>query len=176
MKQLKMAELIAPRNLRFRRLVLDMIAARVLAPASKLTTSAMLDARKAPNTLNEELALKCVDELYDAMDELVARKAQIERWLAGRHLSEGGMVLYDVSSSYVEGAKMRFAAYGYNRDGKKGKKQVVYGLMTDPEGRPASVDIFRGNTKVTDAGGRFYQEIGLKIQRQTVLFKEEKIF
>ncbi|MCY4159882.1 MAG: IS1634 family transposase, partial [Bacteroidetes bacterium] len=103
MKQLGMAELIAPRNSRFRRLVLGMIAARVLAPASKLTTSAMLDARTAPNTLNEELGLKCVDEddLYDAMDELVARKAQIERRLADRHLSEGGMVLYDVSSSYV---------------------------------------------------------------------------
>ncbi len=155
MKQLGMAELIAPRNSRFRRLVLGMIAARVLAPASKLTTSAMLDARTAPNTLNEELGLKCVDEddLYDAMDELVARKAQIERRLADRHLSEGGMVLYDVSSSYVEGEQMAFAAYGYNRDGKKGKKQVVYGLMTDPEGRPISVDVFRGNTKDTETLG-----------------------
>ncbi|MCY4206209.1 MAG: hypothetical protein OXE92_10850 [Bacteroidetes bacterium] len=105
MKQLGMAELIAPRNSRFRRLVLGMIAARVLAPASKLTTSAMLDARTAPNTLNEELGLKCVDEddLYDAMDALVARKTEIECRLATRHLAEGSMVLYDVSSSYVEG-------------------------------------------------------------------------
>ncbi|MCY4171824.1 MAG: IS1634 family transposase [Bacteroidetes bacterium] len=155
MKQLKIAELIAPRNSRFRRLVLGMIAARVLEPASKLTTSAMLDVRTAPNTLNEELGLKCVDEddLYDAMDELVARKTEIECRLATRHLSEGAMVLYDVSSSYVEGEKMAFAAFGYNRDQKKGKKQVVYGLMTDPNGRPVSVEVFEGNTKDTETLG-----------------------
>jgi len=152
MKQLKIAELIAPGNSRFRRLVLGMIAARVFKPASKRTTSALLDARTATSTLNQELALKCVDQddLYDAMDELAVHKTEIECRLARRHLAEGGMVLYDVTSSYLEGEKNHFGAFGYNRDKKKGKKQVVYGLMTDPEGRPVSVEVFRGNTKDTN--------------------------
>lgn len=155
MKQLKIAELIAPGNSRFRRLVLGMIAARVLKPASKLTTSALLDARTATSTLNQELALKCVDpdDLYDAMDELAVHKTEIECRLAKRHLAEGGMVLYDVTSSYLEGEKNHFGAFGDNRDKKKGKKQVVYGVMTDPEGRPVSVEVFRGNTKDTNTLG-----------------------
>ena len=148
MKQLRLPELIAPKNSRFRRLVLGMIAARVIRPASKLATSAMLDVRTAASTLNEELGLKCVDEedLYEAMDQLVKHKTSIEQRLAKRHLKEGGLVLYDVTSSYVEGQKNEFAAYGYNRDKKRGKQQIVIGLMTDPEGCPVSVEVFPGNT------------------------------
>ena len=148
MKQLQLPELIAPKNSRFRRLILGMIVARVIKPASKLSTSAMLDVDHASTTLNEELGLKRVDEddLYDAMDELFKRKTDIECRLAKRHLKEGNLVLYDVTSSYVEGEKNEWATYGYNRDKKKGKKQIVYGLMTDPEGCPVSVEVFRGNT------------------------------
>jgi len=151
MNQLHLPELIAPKNSRFRRLVLGMIAARVIKPASKLATSAMLDAQTASTTLNEELGLKRVDEddLYDAMDQLLKRKTDIECRLAKRHLKEGSMVLYDVTSSYVEGEKNEWAAYGYNRDKKKGKKQIVFGLMTDQEGCPVSVEVFRGNTADT---------------------------
>ena len=148
MKQLGLPELIAPKNSRFRRLVLGMIAARVIKPASKLATSAMLDVRTAGSTLNEELGLKCVDEddLYDAMDQLVQHKTTVEQRLAKRHLKEGGMVLYDVTSSYVEGQKNEFAEFGYNRDKKRGKQQIVIGLMTDPDGCPVSVEVFPGNT------------------------------
>ncbi len=145
MKHLKMTSLIAPKNSRFRRLVLGMIAARVIKPASKLQTS---DKTSCITTLHEELDLKHVDQndLYEAMDELAACKTKIECKLAKRHLTEGGMVLYDVTSSYLEGDKHAFGAYGYNRDKKKGKKQIVYGLMTDKEGCPVSVDVFPGNT------------------------------
>ena len=168
MKQLGLPELIAPKNSRFRRLVLGMIAARVIKPASKLATSAMLDVRTAASTLNEELGLKCVDEedLYDAMDQLVKHKTSIEQRLAKRHLKEGGLVLYDVTSSYVEGRKNEFAAYGYNRDKKRGKQQIVIGLMTDPEGCPVSVDVFRGNTADVSTLGaqvaKLQQTFGLK--------------
>ena len=148
MKHLKMTPLIAPKNSRFRRLVLGMIAARVIKPASKLQTRDMLDKTSCITTLNEELDLKYVDQndLYEAMDELAACKTKIECRLAKRHLTEGGMVLYDVTSSYLEGDKNAFGAYGYNRDKKKGKKQIVYGLMTDKEGCPVSVEVFPGNT------------------------------
>ncbi len=151
MRQLRLPELIAPKNSRFRRLILGMIAARVIKSASKLSTSAMLDVKHASTTLNEELGLKRVDEddLYDAMDELLKRKTDIECRLAKRHLKEGSLVLYDVTSSYVEGEKNEWAAYGYNRDKKLGKKQIVYGLMTDQEGCPVSVEVFRGNTADT---------------------------
>ena len=78
----------------------------------------------------------------DAMDQLVKHKTRMEQRFAKRHLKEGGLVLYDVTSSYVEGQKNELAAYGYSR----GKQQIVIGLMTDPEGCPVSVDVFRGNT------------------------------
>ncbi len=148
MKQLHLAPLLASKNSRFRRLVLGMIAARVIKPASKLQTSDMLNKTSCITTLNEELDLKHVDQndLYEAMDELAACKTKIECKLAKRHLTEGGMVLYDVTSSYLEGEKHAFGAYGYNRDKKKGKTQMVYGLMTDQEGCPVSVDVFPGNT------------------------------
>ena len=168
MKQLRLPELIAPKNSRFRRLVLGMIAARVIKPASKLATSSMLDARTATSTLNEELGLKCVDEedLYAAMDQLVQHKTRIEQRLAKRHLKEGGLVLYDVTSSYVEGQKNELAAYGYNRDKKRGKQQIVIGLMTDPDGCPVSVEVFAGNTADVSTLGaqvkKLRQTFGLK--------------
>jgi len=155
MKQLKIAELLVPKNTRFRRLALGMIAARVLHPVSKLDTSTMLNRNTASTTLSEELDLKYVDQndLYEAMDELAECKTNIECTLAKRHLAEGGMVLYDVSSSYLEGEKNYFGEFGYNRDKKKGKKQIVYGLITDAEGRPISIDVFPGNTPDTDTIG-----------------------
>ena len=148
MNQLGLAELIDPRNSRNRRLVMGLIAQRVLDPASKLATSAALDAPTASDTLNEELDLKRVDvdDLYEAMDYLTARKTAIEQRLAERYLKEGSMVLCDITSSYVEGNKNEFAKFGYNRDGKKGKKQIVFGLLTDEDGCPVATEVFAGNT------------------------------
>ena len=148
MDQLGLPALIAPKNTRFRRLVLGMIAARVLQPASKLATSRLLDQESCSTTLNALLGLKRVDEdhLYEAMDMLAQQKSRIECALAQKHLGEGGLVLYDTTSSYVEGTKNEWAAYGYNRDKKKGKQQIVIGLMTDGRGCPVSVEVFPGNT------------------------------
>src|SRR5262249_47700293 len=85
-------------------------------------------------------------EVYLALDWLLARQADIERKLAQRHLTEGGVVLYDVSSSYYEGRKCPLARYGHDRDGKKGLPVIVCGLLTDPCGRPVAVDVYPGNT------------------------------
>jgi transposase len=86
------------------------------------------------------------DDLYAALDWLITRQAHIEKKLAARHLPKGGFVLYDLSSSYFEGTTSPLAALGYNRDGKRGKLQVNYGLLTDPRGRPVAVSVFEGNT------------------------------
>ncbi|OYV66591.1 MAG: transposase, partial [Deltaproteobacteria bacterium 21-66-5] len=86
------------------------------------------------------------DDLYDAMDWLLQRQGHIEKKLSARHLKEGGMALYDLSSSYFEGATCPLAALGHSRDGKKGTLQVNYGLLTDDRGRPVSISVFAGNT------------------------------
>ena len=80
------------------------------------------------------------------MDWLVSRQREIEKQLAGRHLREGGIAMFDLSSSWVEGSCCELAAFGHSRDGKRGRKQIEYGLFTCPEGRPVAVEIFAGNT------------------------------
>src|SRR6202140_5418717 len=119
-----------PRN-RCRDLVIAMIVARLIAPASKLATARMLDPLTASSSLGEVLGLGPVDEdeLYVALDWLGERQEAIEKALARKHLHDGTLVLYDVSSSYVEGRCCELARLGYNRDGKKGKLQIVYGLL-----------------------------------------------
>jgi transposase len=94
------------------------------------------------------LALGKVDEqeLYDALDWLLAQQERIETALARRHLSDGTLVLYDVSSSYLEGRCCELARLGYNRDGKKAKLQIVYGLMCAPDGCPVAIEVFEGDT------------------------------
>ena len=151
MEQLGLPALIAPKNTRFRRLVLGMIAARVLQPASKLATSSLLDKRSCPSTLKELLKLQCVDEdhLYEAMDTLALQKTRIECALVKKHLGEGGLVLYDTTSSSVEGTPNEWAADGYHRDKKKDKQPIVIGLMTDGQGCPVSVEVFPGKTSET---------------------------
>jgi transposase len=142
--QLDLAGLLASRASRQRSLVLALIAQRLLFPCSKLASL-----RYWPSTtLAEELEVgdASTTELYQALDWLLARQEDIERKLAKRHLHEGGVVLYDVSSSYYEGSKCPLAHYGHDRDGKKGLPIIVYGLLTDREGRPVAVDVYPGNT------------------------------
>ncbi|MCY4562229.1 MAG: hypothetical protein OXC03_08050 [Flavobacteriaceae bacterium] len=126
-KKLGIPKLLAHRDSHNRRLVLGMTAARVLHHSSKLATSTLLDRCSASSTLNEELVLKRVDsdDLYQAMDWLIERKTDMESRLAKRHLTEGEMVLYDLICSYVEGKQNEFAAFGYNIDRKRGKKQCI---------------------------------------------------
>ena len=125
-----------------------MIAARVIKPASWLAASSILDLRIAAFTLNEELGLKCVDkdDLFNTMDKLVKHKTSIEQRLAKRHLKEGGMVLYDATSSYLESQETEVADCGYNRYRKRSKQQIVIGLMTDPGDCSVSVGVCPGNT------------------------------
>ena len=107
MEPLGLPALIAPKNTRFRRLVLGMIVACILQPSSKLASSSMIDKRSYRSILNELLELRCADEdyLYEAMDMLAQQKSRVECALAQKHLREGGSVLYDTTSSYVEGTK-----------------------------------------------------------------------
>src|SRR6516165_10547602 len=129
---------------RQRDLVLAMIVQRLLDPCSKLATTRHWHS----TTLAEELGVSeaTEDELYAAMDWLFERQPRIEKKLAARHLGEGSLVLYDVSSSYYEGQHCPLAQYGHDRDGQKGLPIIVYGLMTDGEGRPIAVEVYRGNT------------------------------
>jgi transposase len=129
---------------RERDLVIAMIAERLIHPCSKLATTR----RWHTTTLAGELGLEDADEddLYGAMDWLLARQDRIEKKLARRHLSEGSLVLYDVTSSYYEGRCCPLAQYGHDRDGKKGRPIIVYGLLTDGEGRPVAVEAYPGDT------------------------------
>jgi len=143
-KKLGLDDLIASKSSRDRDLVLAMIAERLLHPCSKLATTRLWHA----TTLAQELGVADADEddLYKAMDWVLARQDRIEKKLAARHLSEGCFVLYDVTSSYYEGRCCPLARYGHDRDGKKGRPIIVYGLMTDGEGRPVAVEAYPGDT------------------------------
>ena len=127
-----------------RDLAMAFIVARVAKPASKLATGRWW----ADTTLGTDFgtAQASTDDIYAAMDWLVGRQEPIEAALARRHLGPGAMVLYDLSSSWVEGSRCPLAARGYSRDGKAAKAQIEYGLMTDVEGRPLAVEVFAGNT------------------------------
>jgi len=140
--------LLGPQGNRPRDLVLAMIVSRIIAPLSKLATTKGLNPMTATTSLGQVLGLGEVayDELYQALDWLLARQPAIESALARRHLKGGTLVLYDVSSSYVEGRRCPLAKRGYNRDGKKGKLQIVYGLLCAADGCPVAVEVFDGDT------------------------------
>lgn len=127
-----------------RDLAVALVVARVCQPASKLATTRWL----SDTTLGVDLAVAdaSTDDTYRAMDWLVARQGAIEQTLASRHLASGGLVYYDLSSSWVEGTHCPLAARGFSRDHKAGKAQIEYGLLTDPEGCPVAVEVFPGNT------------------------------
>jgi transposase len=127
-----------------RDLVLAMIVERLVHPCSKLATTRLWHS----TTLAEDLSVQEADEddLYEAMDWLLVRQERIEKKLAERHLTDGAVVLYDVSSSYYEGRKCPLAKLGHDRDGQKGLLIIVYGVLTDGEGRPVAVSVYPGNT------------------------------
>jgi Transposase DDE domain len=132
-----------------RNLALAMIVARILDPGSKLATARSLDCQTLSSTLAQECHLEGSiheNELYAAMDWLVSRQGRIEKALAARHLEQGCLVLYDLTSSYLEGKCCELARLGFNRDGKVGKLQIEYGLLCNKEGCPVAVEVFEGNT------------------------------
>jgi hypothetical protein len=144
MAQLGFESLIASRPSRDRDLIVAMVIARIIEPTSKLATTRWWHTTTLPASLG--VADADENDLYAALDWLLTRQAHIEKKLAARHLHTGGLVLYDLSSSYFEGTTCPLAARGYSRDGKNGKLQVNYGLLTDPRGRPVAVSVFAGNT------------------------------
>jgi transposase len=143
-RKLGLDGVIASKRCRERDLVVAMIAERLIHPCSKLATTRHWHA----TTLAEELGVEDADEdeLYEAMDWLLARQDRIEKKLAGRHLADGAIVLYDVTSSYYEGRTCPWAQHGHDRDGQKGLPIIVYGLLADSEGRPIAVEVYAGNT------------------------------
>jgi transposase len=132
-----------------RNLVVAMIVARILEPSSKLATSRGLHPDTATSSLASLLGLDPALEetqLYHAMDWLLLRQQNIENALAKRHLSEGSLILYDVSSTYFEGRHCPLARFGHSRDERSGNPQIVFGLMTNSQGCPIAVEVFQGNT------------------------------
>jgi transposase len=163
-QQLDLEAVIASKRCRQRDLVVAMLVQRLIDPCSKLATTRAWHT----TTLAEErgVAGATEDELYAAMDWLWERQQRIEKKLAARHLGEGGLVLYDVTSSSYEGRTCPLVHFGHNRDGDKQLPIIVYGVMTDGEGRPVAVDVYSGNTgdptTVSDQVEKLRQRFGLK--------------
>ncbi len=147
-RHLDVDTLIASRRSRERDLVVAMVVARILDPRSKLATARGFGEEGGFSTMAEELGIESAeaDELYRALDWLLERQARIEGKLAKKHLKEGTLLLYDVTSTYFEGRSCPLARLGHSRDGKKGKLQIVFGLLCTADGCPVAVEVFPGNT------------------------------
>jgi transposase len=148
LRQLQLDSILDPAPGRQRDLVIAMIVARILEPASKLATARGLHSDTLQHSLGEVLQLDSADEteLYQAMDWLLPRQPRIERKLAQRQLRNGGLVLYDLTSTYFEGRHCPLGKLGHSRDDKSGKPQIVFGLLTNAQGCPVAVEVFAGNT------------------------------
>lgn len=148
LQNLGLDNVLASRPSRRRDLAIGMIVARVIAPASKLATARAFKDETATTSLSLELAIQDVheDELYETLDWLAKRQRRIETKLAKRHLTDGTLVLYDVSGSYYTGRRSGLVDFGYNRDGKRGVPQIVYGLLCNGDGCPIAIEVFKGNT------------------------------
>jgi Transposase DDE domain len=147
-RKIGLDRLLGPDGNRCRDLVLALVVSRLLEPGSKLATARTLSPDTASSSLGQQLGLGPVDEdeLYTALDWLAVRQPAIETALAKHRLAGGTLVLYDVSSSYMEGRCCPLAQYGYNRDGKRGKLQIVYGLLCAADGCPVAIEVFEGST------------------------------
>ncbi len=168
LRSLDLERLISREPSRERDLALALICQRLLSPGSKLSATR----RFSQTTLSEELSLGEVGEaeLLSAMDWLPGRQERIERALARRHLTPGGFVLYDLSSSYFEGRSCPLAALGHSRDGRKGTLQITYGLICSPEGRPVAVEVFPGNTQDQQTLGPAVASVTARFGIERVIF------
>jgi len=162
--RVKTAELLPPGAARTRLLALALIVARLIDPAAKLATARRLDERTASHSLGAVLGLGvvAVNELYAALDWLLAQQSKIEAKLARRHLGEGTLVLYDVTSTYLEGRCCPLAQFGYSRDGKPHKLQIIFGVLCTKEGCPIAVEVFK--PAPAKAGGNTADPSTLKVQ------------
>lgn len=170
MDNLGIPELLATRPSKQRDMVVAMLASRVTDPCSKLATSLALTNESGVTTLGETLKLGKLDEdgLYRAMDWLVARQGWIEGKLAKRHLADGSLILYDLTSTYYTGNHCSLAQFGHNRDGKEGFPQVVWGLLCNRDGCPVAVEVFEGN--VADP-----KTLGAQIRKIRERFRLERV-
>ncbi len=166
-----MASQLGPRSLlgppsRYRDIAYALISSRTVRPAPELPAARWWSAGDTTLASDLGIADASTDDVYAAMDWLLAQKGAIEKKLARRHLRAGGIAMYDLSSSWVEGTCCELAAFGYSRDGKRGRMQIEYGLLTDPDGRPVGIDVFKGNTGDPDTfkslTGRVRKQFGLK--------------
>ncbi len=146
--KLGIPQLIESKKTRRRDLAVAMIVSRIINPTSKLGTVRGIRAETASSSLGELLGLSHGDrnEYYEALDWLLSKQIDIENALASRHLENGSLILYDLTSTYVEGTECSLAAYGYSRDKKKGKQQIVFGILCNQEGCPIAVEVFEGNS------------------------------
>jgi hypothetical protein len=151
---------------RDRDIAYTLIVSQAVRPKSKLSTVRWWSSGDTTMASDLGIAGVTADDVYDAMDWLLAQKGKIEKKLARRHLREGGLAMYDLSSSWMDGTCCELAAFGYSRDGKRGRAQIEYGLLTDPEGRPVGIDLFKGNTADAIAFktplGKVRKDFGLK--------------
>src|SRR3984893_13835364 len=147
-RKIGLDRLLGPGGNRCRDLILALVVGRLLDPRSQLAAARARSPDTATPSVGEQLAVGVVDEdeLYSALDWLAVRQPAIETALAKRHLSGGTLVLYDVSSSYLEGRCCPIAQFGYSRDGKRGKLQIVYGLLCAADGCPVAIEVFAGST------------------------------
>jgi len=148
LRRLELDRIISPRRSRERDLVVAMVVARLLDPTSKLATARGFDPQTCHHTLAEELGIEAAsaDELYAALDGLLPQQERIETELARRHWAGGQLVLYAVTSVYCEGRHGPLAQWGYERGGKRGRLQIVFGLLCNLEGCPVAVEVFSGDT------------------------------
>ncbi len=148
MRKVDMERLLASRRSRQRDVVTALIVARILWPSSKRATARAIRQETATSSLGWELGLEDLAdrEVYEALDWLVRRQKRIENKLAKRHLEDGTLLLYDVTSSYYTGRVSELVQFGYGRDGKKGFPQIVYGLLCTAEGCPVAIEVFSGDT------------------------------
>jgi len=148
LRQLKLERVLGTQRTTARDLVVAMMVARIITPASKLATARAFDCATQQSSLADLLGVEGANEdrLYQAMDWLLAQQERIEARLAKRHLDEGTLALYDLTSTYFEGHTCPLAKLGHSRDGQKGKAQIVFGLLTNSDGCPVAVEVFAGNT------------------------------
>ena len=161
LKSLGFERILARKDSRNRRLALAAVAARVADPLSKLGTSRLLSESTASSSIGAMLGLGEVsgNEVLGMLDWLLERQPWIERSLANRRLAEEALILYDLSSSYVEGRKTALAAFGHSRDGRRDKRQITYGLLCDREGCPVAIEVFEGNAADPSTVGRQIDKI-----------------
>lgn len=171
MRSLGLERLLGSRRSRRRDLAAALITARVCSPSSKLATAASIqDACSLSETLG--LGSVDVDELYQTLDWLATAQPRIEKRLVQRHLGADSLVMFDVTSTYFEGRACPLASLGYSRDGKRDRLQIVFGLLTDREGRPLAVEVFSGNTAdptaLTDQVEKLMSRHGLRDRKSVV--------